>query len=59
MGHQAADVWEYTPRRIAGYLYFARRRQKFEAAQSLSIGAMAARGDEKELKKRLKEWSKE
>lgn len=59
MGHPAADVWDYTPRRIAGFLFFARKRLKSEAAQSLSIGAMAARGDPKDVKKRLQEWSKE
>jgi hypothetical protein len=34
-------------------------REKREHAERLSIGAMAARGDPKAIKKTLKEWAKE
>lgn len=56
MGHGAA--WDYTPRQISGFLFYARAREKREAAQALGIGAMAARGEPREVKKTLKEWSK-
>lgn len=55
MGHPPAAVWDYTPRQIAGFLHFAGKRRKRETAEALSIGAMAARGDPKELKKQIKE----
>jgi hypothetical protein len=52
-------VWTYTPRRLAGFLGFAARRQKREAAVTLSLHSMAARGDPKDVNARLKELGKE
>lgn len=51
------NAFDYTPRQIAGFLYFVMERKKREAAQHLSIGALASRGDPKEVKKTLKDWS--
>jgi hypothetical protein len=48
-----------TPRQLAGLLHFAARRKKREAAQLLGLHAMAARGEPRELKKKLKELGKE
>jgi hypothetical protein len=47
-----------SPRMIVGWLYFARRVEKRRLAQQLSIGAMAARGDPKDLKKQIRELEK-
>jgi hypothetical protein len=58
LGHSPADVWEYTPRVIWGFLQFAEARKKREAGDLLSLSFMAARGDQKELKKMHKELTK-
>jgi hypothetical protein len=42
-----------TPRQIAGSLYFARRRKQREAAEQLTLGALAARGEPREVKRQL------
>jgi len=52
-------VWTYTPRRIAGFLTLAHRRMGREAAQDLSILALAARGDAKEIRRQHKELTRE
>jgi hypothetical protein len=52
-------VWNYTPRQIQAYLFIAGRRRKAEAAEQLSIGSMAARGDPKAVKKQLQKWRKD
>jgi hypothetical protein len=44
-----------TPRQIAGALYFARRRRQRDAAERLSLAALAARGEPRELKRQLNE----
>ena len=59
MGHPPAEVWGYTPKQLNGFLGFASKRMKREAAHQLSLGAMASRGDPKELKKILKDAEKE
>lgn len=56
-GH--ADPWRYTPRQLAGFLYFARRRQRHELAEQLSTAALAARADGKEVKKALRDLTKD
>jgi hypothetical protein len=58
-GHPPAVVWTYTPRRLAGFLDFAARRQKREAANTLALHATAARADGKDINARLKELAKE
>jgi len=51
-------VWGYTPRQISGWLYFAARRKRMEAAETLSLHTLASRGDPKDLKKQHKELLK-
>ena len=48
-----------TPKVIAGWMAFAADDEKQESAKLLSLHAMAARGDPKVVKSRIKEWSKE
>jgi hypothetical protein len=50
MGHSPCDVWDYTPREVAGFLDFARRRKKLESADLLSLHAVAACGDGEAIK---------
>lgn len=55
MAHGHPQAWDYTPRMLAGHMHFAMEHQKREMAAALSLHAMAARGDPKEIKKILKE----
>jgi hypothetical protein len=55
MGHASGNVWDYTPRRIAGFLTVAHVRMSQEKADSLAIQALAARVDSKESKRQHKE----
>ena len=55
MGHASGDVWDYTPRRIAGFLRLAHARMSQEKADSLALQALATRGDAKEVKRQYKE----
>jgi hypothetical protein len=52
-------VWHYTPRQIAGFLKLIHRRQGREGAQLLSISALAARGDAREIRRQHKELIRE
>jgi hypothetical protein len=52
-------VWNYTPRRIAGFLSLSSKRHAREAAQSLSIAALAARGEPKDIKRQHKDLTRE
>ena len=54
-GHPPDAVWGYTPRQISAWLQVIVWRKKEDTAQSLSVGALAARGDPKEVKKAYKE----
>lgn len=49
----------YTPREIAGWAHFISKGKKREYAENLSLGAMASRGDPKELKKIIKDAEKD
>jgi hypothetical protein len=42
-----------TPHQIAGTLYFVRRRRQREAAEQLALGALAARGEPRELNRQI------
>lgn len=42
---------DYSPRQIFGFLELASAREKQEAANQLSLNALAARGDETALKR--------
>ena len=59
MGHSPAAVWDYTPRRITGFLKLAYRRMARNAAQSLSLNTLAARGDPREVKRQFRELIRE
>jgi hypothetical protein len=54
-----ADVWEMTPLQIAGALYFARRRRQHEAAERLAMGALAARGEVREVKRQIEQMQRD
>jgi hypothetical protein len=52
-------VWSYTPRRIAGFLTLSGKRMAREAAQDLSIAALAMRGEPKDIKRQHKDLIRE
>jgi hypothetical protein len=58
MGHSPCDVWDYTPREVAGFLDFARRRRKIEHVELLSLHTLAARGDSSDLESRMRELTR-
>jgi hypothetical protein len=45
------NALDYSPRQISGFLELASAREKIEAANTLSLNTLAARGDPKDLKK--------
>jgi len=53
-----ADVLAYTPREVDAFLRLSIAREKQDAANTLSLHALASRGDPKELEKRHKELIK-
>lgn len=59
MGHDAAAVFDYTPRQIGGFLFLAGLRRKREAAAQLSIATAAARGEPRAVKKQIQDWTKD
>jgi len=40
-------------------LFIASKRRAFANAEALNIGAMASRGDPKDLKKQVREWTRD
>jgi hypothetical protein len=56
MAHPPADVWEYTPRQAAAFLFLGRRRRRREAAMELSIHALAASGDSQAVREQLRKF---
>ena len=48
-----------TPREIAGSLYFAERRKRRQAAELLSLHALAARGEPRALKSQIERLQKD
>jgi hypothetical protein len=57
MGHASGNVWDYTPRRIAGFLRVAHARMSQDKADSLALQALAVRGDPKEVKRQHKAFT--
>ena len=55
MDHPPAEVWQYTPRQMAAFLFIAGKRKAREQKALLGLYALASRGDPKELKKMLRE----
>ncbi|MGR3593102.1 MAG: hypothetical protein ACU0BO_14150 [Limimaricola soesokkakensis] len=51
-------VWAYTPRQLVGFLSFAAARRKREGADRLYLMHQAARGDARDTKKLIKEWTR-
>lgn len=49
----------YSPRRAVAFLVLAGTRRRREAAERLSLTALAAQGDNKAIRKQLKEWQKD
>jgi hypothetical protein len=54
-----AEVWAMTPREISASLYFAERRRKREAAEQLALGALAARGEPRVVKKQIEDLQRD
>ncbi len=54
-GHPPDAVWQYTPRQMAGFLYFANRRRERELKESLAMQTMAHRGDGKDIQRMLRD----
>ena len=48
-----------TPREIAGSLYFTERRRRRDAAEQLALGALAARGEPRALKRQIEQLKKD
>lgn len=48
-----------TPREMAAWLYGADKLDRVKLSQNLEINALAARGDEKHVKKKLKALQKD
>jgi predicted ArsR family transcriptional regulator len=57
LGHPVSACWEYTPRQMAAYLFFARRRRRSDLAEQLGVQAMAARSEPKEIEKQIEKWT--
>jgi hypothetical protein len=47
---------DYTPRQIEAYLFIAQKRRQRELAVQLELNTLAARGDEKALRAKFKQW---
>lgn len=56
MGHGTlAQVLHYTPRQMHALLFIAGKRRAREGRDLLALHAMAARGDQKDLRKAMKD----
>lgn len=53
------DALSMTPRRAAAWLYHAELHRRREMADKVSLMAMASRGDPRELRKTVKDLSKD
>jgi hypothetical protein len=47
---------DYTPRQLQAFLVIAQHRRQEDLSQQLVVGTLAARGEEKAIRKQLKEW---
>jgi hypothetical protein len=52
-------VWNYTPRRIQAFTKLAERRNRHEDAARLSLHANAARGDASDIKRKVREMTRD
>lgn len=58
-GHDAAGVFDYTPRRLVAFWLEMRRSQNRRNAEALQIAFMAARGKDSAVNEQLREWQKD
>jgi len=54
-GHDAAEIWGYSPRQIAAFLFLAGKRHNRDARQLLALNTLAARGEPASVKKQIKD----
>jgi hypothetical protein len=47
---------DYTPRQIEAFIFIAQKRRQRELAVQLELNTLAARGDEKALRAKFKQW---
>jgi len=53
------SAWGCTPRQLSAILQIQSRLEQKDAALNLSLGALAARGDPKEVKKQIEALNKD
>jgi DNA-binding response OmpR family regulator len=58
-GYRESELWPLTPRQLIARLRLARRRRRHELAAALSLNALAARGEAKDLKRQLKKLQRD
>ena len=58
IGEHGQSIWSYSPRQLRGYLFLRDRRLKRQMARDLSVVANGSRGDNKTVKKLLRELTK-
>jgi len=59
MGHSVESVWGYTPRQIIAYQALAERRTRHESANEIALLALGSRGDPAELKRKVRELTRD
>jgi hypothetical protein len=47
---------DYTPQQIAAFVFIASKRRQRELSVQLEVNTLAARGDEKAIRAKFKEW---
>lgn len=47
-------MWGYTPRQLAGFMLYAHERRKLDLSEQLTINALAAQGNGKQIEATLK-----
>lgn len=52
-------MWDYTPREVAGWLWYAQRRRKREMLELTIASFDGARGDPKAIKKQIKDLARD
>jgi hypothetical protein len=46
----------YTPKQVAAFVFIAQKRRQRELLVQLEVNTLAARGDEKALRAKFREW---
>jgi hypothetical protein len=47
---------DYTPRQLQAFLIIAQQRRQQDLSQTLIVGTLAARGEERAIRDQLKQW---